>query len=255
MRRAVKKPALKPILTPKPSVKRFDERRLMQATRVKRSELVSHFSTAPAAPRSLNAFQVDQLPRPVSRIPAAPTQTQPKSPTDELLERALLRADSHRQPPVKLRKKSLKRRVGAAGAIALSVLAMLVVINQNSTDVRLQTASSSAGFTASLPTNLPAGFSRGQFNYSPGIVSVGFQSKDQRAFALIQKSTTWDAKALRDNFVAGQDPHFQTTSAAGHTVYIFGQHNAAWISGKIWYTVQNYGALTDLQLINLAASS
>jgi hypothetical protein len=124
MRRAVKKPAPKGRritahgrldtlakqflgqIEHRTSILQLDEKRLQRAKRIKRSQAVSRFprvslvNMPPATPRQDN---------PVARTAAAPPHPAKPLTTAELLERAVQQATSHEQPPVKLRRRGLRR--------------------------------------------------------------------------------------------------------------------------------------------------
>jgi hypothetical protein len=126
MRRAVKKPGrqkhiktqsivrsagkqpLARLIVPK-SVKRLDDKRLQKASRIKRSELIRHFSPVaydykrPAHKPAVHRKQVHPA-RPIAVSP-------PISATDQLLARAIEKANSHEQPPVHVKRQGRIKRL------------------------------------------------------------------------------------------------------------------------------------------------
>jgi len=237
------------------SLRRLDAKRLQNAKKVAKSQLVSHFLpitadsyTPPVAP-----------PQPKAATPAVHTLANPaKRPktTADILERAVQQATSHQElPPGRPRHGRAKRNAGITAAVVLPILILAVVVAQNLPNVRLQMASAKAGFSAGLPTYRPAGYSLGQLNYSDGVVAAQFQSNsDGRRYTITQQRSSWSNASLRDSFVAPADAHYQAVEAGGRTIYLYGGHNATWINGGIWYVVQANNSFSDDQLIELATS-
>ncbi len=241
------------------SVQRLDNKRLQHAKKIHKSQLISRFGTAaPAAPQpTLYSQFVEAKAASQSHLPTQHTAKSKKTKTTaDLLEQALQNATSHEQAPVKRPKLShAKRTAGMGGAVLLAVIVLGVITSQNLPNAKLQMASAKAGFDASLPQYKPAGYSLGKLNYSDGVVATRFKSNsDSRSYTITQKQTTWDSTALLDTFVKPSDPNYQAIDSGGRTVYIYGQHNATWISGGIWYQVESNGSLSDRQLVELASS-
>jgi hypothetical protein len=240
----------------KPSLNRLDEERLRHAKEIPRSRLISRFP-------KLTSTAFSPSPPPVKKPepqPATVASPAPKKPTTtaELLDRAIEQATSHLeppQPPKKSRRKHLKRNASIGAAMGLSVLALGVIFSQNISTVRLQMASSKAGFNVSMPGYKPAGYGLGQLNYNEGVAAVQFHSNsDDRHYTITQKRSPWDSQALHDNFVAPSYAQYQTATAAGLTIYLYGNHNATWVNNGIWYVIQSDGSLNSQQLVDLATS-
>lgn len=253
----------------KPSISRLDEQRLRHAEQIPKSSMISRFpsitsdafSSEPSPAKSAAAAPVakanlapgrDLPPRPVQ--PAKKPRT-----TADILERAIEQATSHLEPPPPRQKyrrhDRLKRNTGIGASIGLSVLVLGVIVAQNLNSVRLQMASSKAGFNVSLPNYHPAGYGLGQLNYSQGVAAAQFRSSsDNSQYTITQKSSSWDSSALLDNFVSPSYAQYQTISAKGLTIYIYGAKNATWVNGGVWYVIQSNGSLSDRQLIDLATS-
>jgi hypothetical protein len=238
------------------SLRRLDIKRLQDAKKVAKSQFVSHFSPTTAA---VSYTPPTTPPKPNVAAPAVHTLAGPaKRPktTADLLERAVQQATSHREPPPeRTRHNRAKRNAGIGAAVVLSVLLLVVVVAQNLSNVRLQMASAKAGFSAGLPAYQPAGYSLGQLNYSDGVVAAQFHSNsDGRGYTITQKRSSLDSGSLRDGFVAPADAHYQEAEAGGLTIYLYGNRNATWVNGGIWYVVQANGSFSDRQLIELATS-
>jgi hypothetical protein len=247
----------------KPSVQQIDEQRLRHARQISKSRFISRFSvfTAAGGTPAVQAASSAPAARSLQPVPvteprrAAGRHKRPQT-TADVLEHALRHAESHRQPSVRKPARSrAKRNAGIGAAVALAVVLLGLIITQNLSTVRLQMASAKAGFSASLPDYRPAGYSLGQLNYATGVVSADFHSNsDGRYYTVTQKRSSWDSSALQANFVTTTGGQYQTVTAGGRTVYLYGQGNATWVSGGIWYIVQSNGSLSSRQLVDLATS-
>jgi hypothetical protein len=241
------------------SLRRLDIKRLQDAKKVAKSQFVSHFSATTATTAAASYMPPTTPPKPGASTPAVHTLAGPaKRPktTADLLERAVQQATSHQElPPGRTRHNRAKRNAGIGAAVVLSVLLLVVVVTQNLSNVRLQMASAKAGFSAGLPAYQPAGYSLGQLNYSDGVVAAQFHSNsDGRRYTITQKRSSLDDASLRDGFVVSADARYQAVETGGLTIYLYGNHNATWINGGIWYVVQANDSFSDRQLIELATS-
>lgn len=236
-----------------------DRKKLQHANKVSRSNLINRFS-AEASVQTASA----NLSAAASRAIVSSQQAVhglAKQPSLDIFERALAQAHGHQEKTPAHVKKSLKqarkgqRRLNiAASALAILLLAGFIGYQQLPA-LKFQYASSQAGFQASMPSYRPAGFSVGKLSYSAGAVDVKFHSNsDDRAFAISQKASGWDSQALRDNFVASSGQSYHTAETAGRTIYVYGNNNATWVNGGVWYTVQAGSSLTESQVTALAAS-
>jgi hypothetical protein len=238
-----------------------DVRRLRHAKQVPHSELIHRFADvgAPAMPAGPSPRHAVKLPAHAPAIHAvqAPVTT---SPSMDVFERALQRANSHHEQPVKptrkhrTSKKSPKRIVSvAAGALAVLLLAGFIVV-QNQANLTMRYAATKAGFAATLPGYKPAGYKAGKFSYSPGMVGVNFSNTSSgEQYSLIQRESGWDSTTLVDTFVSGQANTYKTVETAGRTIYLYG-NNATWVNGGVWYKVTSNGGLTTNDIVNIAAS-
>ena len=64
----------------------------------------------------------------------------------------------------------------------------------------------------------------------------------------------WDSQTLLQNFVSTSGQPYDAYKAAGRTVYVYGNGNATWVNGGVWYEVSDNGALSKDQIIQLANS-
>jgi len=273
MRHAVKKPSLTPqskiktqspadLLAQKPmsdvvikkSAKNLDTNKLAKASKVPQSGLITHFSSVTSDANSPVLATVASNPSPIKTM-AASGAIKAKAPTTkELLERAVQQAKSHQEPAPKLKKRhkhSVRTTVASVTAIAL----IAFVGYQEMPNLKLNIASAKAGFSASLPSYQPAGYSLGKLSYSSGVVATKFTSNsDERNYTLTQKTSTWDSQALKDNFLSKRADDITVSETGGRTIFLYGKGNATWVNGGVWYIVQSGGSLTDRQLVELAKS-
>jgi hypothetical protein len=245
----VKKPAA--IASPKASVAIVDERRLKQAKDIPKSHLVSHFgAVGTSSEYQLPVTSKSSLVQLPSVLPTQPN-------TSDMLQHALEKASSHRHPaPKRTARHSRLLKIGGLSTAALSVLVLLgFAVSNNLPGAQLHIASNKAGFAASLPSYKASGYRLGSVESGPGVVAINYQSNsDDRKYVLTEKTSSWDSAALLDSFVKTTGQQYQTIESAGRTIYIYGQHDATWVSGGIWYQVHTEGALSDRQLIDLASS-
>jgi hypothetical protein len=236
----------------KASINRVDEKRLKSAEKIPKSKLVKHFNEQGAATyQPLVATTITSEPF-VPPVVAPTTNT-----TEDVLQRALERASSHRESQPKRHSKNNKlARVSGVSLATLSfVLLAGLAIQNNLPGAKLHLASSQAGFAASLPSYKPAGYSLQGIESGPGVVAIHYQSNsDERTYTLTEKDSAWDSTSLRDQFVASTGQSYNTIESGGRTIFIYGQHDATWVSGGVWYQVHTAGALSDRQLIDLASS-
>lgn len=250
-------------VAPKISAAVIDSKKLRHALHVTKSNSISRFANV-AYTSSVNSS--------VNHLAAAATsatvvtsqraaQNLAKQPSMDIFERALANATGHQQKPLrapalKLKKNARKKRFVNIAASSLATLLLIGFVGySNLPNMKFQYASSKAGFHASLPSSMPAGFSLGKLSYHTGAVSVNFHSNsDQRSFAITQKPSAWDSQTLLDNFVAESGQQYHVSDTSGRTIYIYGNNNATWVSGGVWYNVQTNGGLSERQLTDLATS-
>lgn len=238
-----------------PQVERFRKQPSPRPTNV------SHFA-APARPtphRAVDSFNVTRTPARVVQRPAASATHAPKE--DDIFEQAIAYARSHEQPsPNPLNHKKAKRSsrrakklVGVLASVLMVAFLGGFIFWQNRADIELQLASARSGVPASMPAYKPSGYAVKGLTYSPGTVTIGYNGGSGN-FNVIQKSSNWDSETLLQNYVATSGQAYNAYQAAGRTVYVYGNGNATWVNGGIWYQINDNGLLSKDQLINLATS-
>ena len=246
-------------VAPKISAALVDAKKLHHAQKISKNSLITRFSVEPSATARRAVLSPAASHAVVSSQKAITGLA--KQPSMDIFERALARAESHNQitpPHVKHSRTNVAKRRRRLNLAATSFACLLVtgfIGYQNLANVKLQYASSRAGFHAALPSYQPAGFSVGQLTYQTGAVSVNYHSNsDDRAFAIMQRPSAWDSQALRDNFVASNGEQYHVAVSGGRTIYLYGDNNATWVNGGVWYQVQAGNSLNERQLTQLASS-
>lgn len=259
---------------PKLSSDVVDHARASRAQHVPQSTQIERFRKQPT-PRPTNhsvltpSRPVNRSVEPVSHAHArTPVRVEGRhtlpinKPADtDIFEQAIAYAKSHEQPSPHAvskdkAKRSRRRQKKIAGVFAsVAMLAALsgFIFWQNRADIELQLASARSGVPASMPAYRPSGYAIKGMTYSPGSVTIGFKSNGG-SFNVIQKSSNWDSETLLQNYVATSGQAYNAYSAAGRTVYVYGNDNATWVNGGIWYQINDQGQLNKDQLINLATS-
>lgn len=131
------------------------------------------------------------------------------------------------------------------------------VVYQNLDRINFKIASTRAGIPAQMPGYKPAGFIiKGPVQYGSGIVRLNYQSTtDQRTFTLIQQSSNWDDQMLLDNYIKSVTLGYQVIHVSERTVYVFGNTNASWVSGGVWYELNGNATLSADQIANIVSST
>ncbi len=259
------------------------ELRAKRAHTVERSTHISRFgSTVRSAPESpvvnpapvsKHVAQLDVVPAPAhphtSHIqhPHKTTESHAtkRSPKEEAISKGLAAASSH--TPTHHKKTALRHRVAkhiglgrrATNIAATSVAVLLLgsfVAYQNIPNLAVRYASIKSGVKASLPGYKPAGFAvNDAIQYSPGEVAVHYETNvDDRQYTVIQKSSSWDNNALKDNYVATTGTQVQEYTDNGRTIYLYGDSNATWVESGVWYEIRGNSGLNTPQLIKIATS-
>lgn len=144
----------------------------------------------------------------------------------------------------------------SAGLAAIVLLGYVTYLNVPS--VSMKVASSRAGFSATLPSQTPAGYKmQGPIAYSPGQVVMKFGSNtDDRHFTVRQQPTSWDSEALKENFVAKEsNAEPLTYNDRGLTIFLYNGGDAAWVDGGKFYSIKSENSQLDTnQVLDLATS-
>lgn len=260
MRPAVKKPTLsvaqptkkpaKPVIAVTHSAREARAQTIVKSTSISRFHRSSHSIElahkdpvqAPTNPESTSWAQRVEDHYPVL------------SQLDKRLEQAIADASSHLQQ-LPSRKKRLRPAHFAASTCAVLLLAGFFAF-QNVPNLQMRLAASKAGFSAQLPDYQPAGFSvNGPIQTEPGRVVVNFKSStDNRFFSVKQQASEWNSSALLSNHIKNDKTNLRTFETEGKTIYVYGESNASWVSGGVWYEIAGDARLSEDQLQRIASS-
>jgi hypothetical protein len=260
-------------LTPKLSSDIIDPARAGRSLDVPRSPKIERFRKLPTPRQSATTTLSPIRPshRPVESFSRAPARVAPRhvlpiqqSKDDDIFEQAIAYARSHEQPSPaphhavhktkRTNNRKHKRLVGAFASVLMLAFLGGFIFWQNRADIELQLASARSGVPASMPAYKPSGYAVKGLTYSPGTVTIGFGTTTGSSFNVVQKTSNWDSETLLQNYVATSGQAYNAYSAAGRTVYVYGDGNATWVNGGIWYQVNDNGQLDKDQIINLATS-
>ena len=242
---------------PKYSVTAVDPGRLQRAHKIAKSGLVRRFAALPVHAEPIPLPKAPQAATTATQ--AAPKPTAAHQPSYDIFERALAAAESHKQPRVPLKHKTKKtHRVRRFTSVAASMVAVLLIAGfvayQNVAFIQLRLASSHAGINATLPAWQPSGFQVGALTSGPGSVTVSYKSKSGQQFTIAQSSSNWDSSTLLSEYVYPHNETYDTVSAAGSTIYTYGNNDATWVNNGIWYKLTSNGSLSTSQIVNIATS-
>ncbi len=255
-----------------PSIKNDSAaKRANHAKNVPKSHLITKFHESTREPKiKKRTEEINVKPVPAEHVVhhessvISESLTAPE-PTD-FFSTALSHASTYQQiKPKKLRRnQKVASRLGVSTkAVNIGASALLIVVlagfitYQNMSSISMHMASARAGINATLPGYKPAGFAfNKQYKTSPGQVVLSYHSNsDDRNFNITQKVSDWNSQTLLDNFVATTDQSYQRINQPnGKTVYIYGDSNATWVDGGIWYKVDGDSNLSTNQLLSLANS-
>ena len=271
-------------------LKRVPDAKLHRALQAKKSTLVSRFSKntqpvhpSPIAPTShaspqKNASATSETTKITpSAPPTAPAlhapnrangtaQQQTKETKKFVFEDQIKKANNHLLKPVKKesKRKRILRSMKLSPKIVSGVAAVFAVLllggflaYQNVPSVSMRVAANKAGFDASLPSNIPAGYSfNGPVKVNDQVVSLEYGSNsDDRRFIITQRPTNWSSEALLTNYLLDSQYRYQAYKDKGVTIYIYDGSNATWVDKGIWYSVNGQdGSLSSEQLLELASS-
>jgi hypothetical protein len=120
----------------------------------------------------------------------------------------------------------------------------------------MRLASNKAGVHATLPSHKPTGFAAVKFSYGNGFVTVDYHNTGNgQDYRVTQTASNWNSDALYHEYVtATAGKNYDTVRTGGRTIYTYGNHNATWVDGGIWYNITSDGALNKNDLIDVATS-
>lgn len=264
-------------------LKKIPASRLTRAAAARKSSLVSKYGkSAPNKPMLSQDFKVQKTPvhhnaktKPINPIthpaqhPATkPTHKTSSSPSRNVFEENLAKANNHKMPAVKKPRSSrhrLARKLKVSPRVVSVVAGVFAIIllsgffaYQRVPEIGIRIAANNAGFDAKLPGDVPAGYAfEGPIKAEQDKVTVSYKSgSDERSFTLEEKPSSWSSEALLTNFLLDSNNHrYQSYSNGGMTVYIYNGSNATWVDQGVWYSVTSAdNTLSSEQLLDIASS-
>ncbi len=263
MRPAVKKPDIQKSSSQEHAPKRLkppvNKARLARANSITKSNKIKRFHHPAIKPMASLAVPVKVQPLPVKE-PATrlqPAQAQEKNdwPVIDQFEKAMQEASSHLETFVDSTSHSGKSRKLAYALASLSIIAILGIgVFHFMPLAKIKLAGNHAGFSPGLPTYSPSGFGlAGPVQSSYGEVTLSYKSRtDDRNFKITQSPSQWNSESLVKNFLLASHPDYQTVRGGGQTIYTYGDSDATWVDGGIWYRVEGDAKLSTDQLLSIA---
>ncbi len=231
-----------------------------------RSSQISRFAHNTAVTKRTAHIPVAAAPAPkttqarpsydISDTPPVPHVAKPATLREQhrdLFETAIQQSTSHSAKKHPVHKKGRRAARLALGAASL-VIVVAFFAYQSAPSLALKRASSTIGFTASIPSYRPSGFRvSGPVQYDSGKVTIDFRSNsDSRAYTVTQAVAYNDDYSLRSKFL--KDKPFEPVSMLDQTGYFYGNANLTWVKNGIWYNIQGDSQLSRDQLIHVASS-
>lgn len=191
--------------------------------------------------------------------PAKPVAIKPAREIKQAaLKEALAKAPEHHERVGKQHKVAPKKshRLASITMVALSLAVLGGYFTYlNMPNLTVKVAAAQAGVEASYPSYRPDGYGRGQVAYGNGMVRISFRSNaGPLHFSLVQRSSSWDSLALRDNFVEPEwGDNIDIVTDSGLTIYRK-DSDAAWVNDGMFYLIEGDAPLTPAQIRRIAVS-
>lgn len=240
-----------------------DVARAHRAQKIERSKLVSKFGNSKQT--AAHPLPISPVTNRIETMPVRPAPIlKPHNPVESILERGLKSAQSHtntfdkktaKKSVSKAKKRRSKLATYGAGVFAALLLGGFVAY-QNIPNISMRYAANRAGIQATLPGYQPSGFAlSNRIQYNPGQITVRFASNsDDREFTITQRETAWNSDALLSNYVSTKTDQVHKYEDKGRTIFLYGNNNATWVNGGVWYDIVGDSHLNSDQLIRIATS-
>jgi hypothetical protein len=238
----------------------YDPKRFQQAEGIHRSSMVKHFSNRHSSESNGIGASSSIPPRSLSLTRIVDPVTTQANKLQDMVDRGIQKASSHDQPSpvdIKRRRKAKKTKFRIFNIVIVSLAVILIlgfVIYRSIPYIDVRIASAQSGVHAEIPSYIPKGFNfKGPIKYGQGVVTVIYVSKTA-SFRIIQQNSSWDSVGLRDSFVSTFDPNYKVVQAGGRIVYLYGQANATWVNGGVWYQITDNADLSTASLLKIVTS-
>lgn len=247
----------------------YSNERAQRAAEASKNTLVSKFSETPQlseTPTTESQIPTESLSHKIEVVPikAPPIHHQIQhSATEGHFSRALELASAHELKPLKKRTMRHKaahhlgispKTAGIAGASLVAILVASVVAYNNVPNFALKLASSKAGFAASLPSNIPSGYSlNGPIQYSPGQVSTSYKSNTNgQNFSINQRPSNWNEESLKSNVLGVSTDNYDFNS--DEVVIHKTPSGYSWLKNGKLYTLGGDAEISNEQIKDIVKS-
>lgn len=187
----------------------------------------------------------------------------------EMKEQAIKKAMSSASKVSSTQSKKTKKTKRATGmhfgfgrvALALTcasvaVMAIIYFVNLNMPDISLSVAAMQNGMKVVYPSYIPRDYNVSSVMSEEGKVTMVFNnSTENKAFSLVEESSSWDSSALLTNYVKNEyGENYSVIKEQGLTLYVSGS-NATWVNGgNLYKIIADNGTLTNKQIKSIAVS-
>lgn len=173
--------------------------------------------------------------------------------TDKFTE-ALHSAESHLEVFTEEKLHSKKtRRLTFATASIMSVFLIGFAVYQAVPFVRIKLASDKAGFSASLPSYSPSGFSlSNNLEADSGEVTLAYNSRtNDQNYKITETPSEWNSESLLNNYIVASNKQFQRLEDKGRTIFLYDDSSATWLDNGVWYRLEGNASLSNDQLLKI----
>jgi hypothetical protein len=249
---------------PKLSVSQIHPARAHAAAHTPKSPAVSKYSK----PLDFTQPKTQQLQNSAPQAIAAHKPSEKtQAPHAAYFQKAIEQANNHasidkspkRSPGNKINTLFKRHRsvFGVAASITLVVAIGGFVAFANMSKLELEVANMRAGIEASLPTYEPAGYTKdGPVSYQAGSVTISFKNTtaNSQKYSVSQQESDLNSSTLQDEVLAGGTKPRQIVQQNGNTIYLYGDSDAAWVSGGILYKITGDANLSTNEILLIADS-
>lgn len=157
------------------------------------------------------------------------------------------------KPMRKHRGRRIALALGCAATVAIAI-GVFVVLNMPNISVKI--AAAQTGIDATYPDFVPRDYSMETVaSDKNGVVTMKFVGPEGASFTLTEEKSTWDSKAVVNNYVSiTYSANYSTMHEQGITYYTE-PGSAVWVNGGVLYKITSQGKnLTREQIRNLVVS-
>ncbi len=151
-----------------------------------------------------------------------------------------------------------KKGPAKPAAVVMTVIALVLLgaylWQVNYPNFALRLAAMRSGMNSSAPGYLPTGWSQPkEVKMADGSLSYSVEKGDKK-LTITEKKTTWDSQAVLEQYVLKNTTDYTALQAAGLTIYVFGNNQAAWVNHGSFYTLTGDHGIDQDDIIKVATS-